>query len=223
MEERFDLYGPVHKGQRMTLFNIGIRAGSMDITDAGAFDAFLKDLKNLREEIRSHADLEERFIHPILAARSPGGARPLEEDHEEMHLMLDDMVAQLETTRDRKVPPEVREGMMKEFYHAWCRFVSFYLVHIDGEDEYVQPSLWRLCTEAELMKVFSDILAAQKPEELMYVLGMMLPAMNPKERLELIIGARSAMPPPAFQGVMGLAERVLTPTDYQKLRVGLGV
>jgi hypothetical protein len=101
--------------------------------------------------------------------------------------------------------------------------VSFYLVHIDGEDEYVQPSLWRLCAEAELMKVFSAILAAQKPKEPMYVLGMMLPAMNPKERLDLITGARSAMPPPAFQGVMGLAERVLTPTDYQRLRVGLGL
>ena len=51
---------------------------------------------------------------------------------------------------------------------------------------------------------------------------MMLPAMAPKERVELMARARGMMPTPAFQGVMGLAGRVLTPTDYQRLKDGLG-
>jgi hemerythrin-like domain-containing protein len=222
MVQRFELYGAVHKGQRRAIFNLGIRAGSLDPEDSSALDALMKDLVELRDEMRSHAELEEKFIHPILRARSAGGARSLEADHEEMHVMLDDMVEQLETTRGKDFPPEVQGDMVKEFYHAWCRFTSFYLIHIDGEDEYIQPTLWRLCTDQELMKVFSDIIAYQKPEELMFVLGMMLPAMAPKERVELMAGARGMMPPPAFQGVMDMARRVLSPTEYQRLKDGLG-
>ncbi len=222
MVQRFELYGAVHKGQRRAIFNLGIIAGSLDPEDSSALGALMKDLVELKDSIRSHAYLEEKFIHPILSARSAGIARSLEVDHERMHMMLDDMVKQLETTRKKAVPPEAQGDMVKEFYHSWCRFASFYLIHIDGEDQFIQPTLWRLCTDLELMKVFSDIIAYQNPEELMYVLGMMLPAMAPKERVELMARARGMMPTPAFQRVMGLAGRVLTPTDYQRLKDGLG-
>jgi hypothetical protein len=222
MVQRFDLYGAVHKGQRRAIFNLGIKAGSLDPGDSMALVGLMKDLVELRDEIRSHAALEERFIHPILSARSAGAARSLEADHREMHMMFDDMVEQLETTQGKDIPPEVQGDMVKEFYHSWCRFASFYLIHIDGEDEYIQPTLWRLCTDQELMKLFSDIVAYQKPEELMYGLGMMLPAMAPMERTELLVGARGTMTPQAFQGAMEIAKRVLSPTEFMRLKDELG-
>jgi hypothetical protein len=45
----------------------------------------------------------------------------------------------------------------------------------------------------------------------------MLPAMNASERLAMVTQARESTPPEAFGSMMGLARRVLAPSDWQRL------
>jgi len=218
VSNRVDLYTGIHKGQRGRFSEIMMKAGRMDYNDKESLDRLYAELIAFREHMRLHASLEEKFIHPLLSQRVPGGARKLEEDHRTMHQQFDDIVAQFDGIRTRSTESEMRRELVLEFYRAWNRFISFYFMHINEEEESVQPMLWKICTDKELAETFKAILASQNPEELRYDLQIMLPAMNTYERAETINAGRMSMPPQAFQGFLKLAEKVLGPDDWAVLK-----
>lgn len=89
---------------------------------------------------QTYAALEEKFIHPLLSDRVPGGARKPEENHRIMHQRFDDLVTHVDGIR-AKSDFEKRRELALEFYRAWNRFLSFYFVHINREEEQAQPAL----------------------------------------------------------------------------------
>jgi hypothetical protein len=218
MDNQIDLYTGIHKGQRVRFFTISTEAGSIDCADQNAMDRLQEELESFREHMRLHAALEEKFIHPLLSERVPGGSRKLEEDHRIMHQQLDDLVAHFQGVKAKSSDFEKKQELALEFYRAWNRFTAFYFMHIDYEEEYVQPSLWKLCTSKELEETFRLILANQTPKELMGNLELMLPAISMGERISLLNEGRANMPPEAFQAVLKLAEHVLNTADWIALK-----
>jgi hemerythrin-like domain-containing protein len=217
LEIQVDLYTGIHKGQRARFSIISKEAGTLNIPDKEATQTLANELAAFRDHMYLHAKLEENFIHPLLSKRTPGGADRLEEDHRVMHKQLDYLVADFAQINDSLADFEKREDLALEFYRAWNRFAVFYLNHIDYEEEYVMPTLWKLCTQGELSNTFRQILADQTPPQLMDNLAMMLPAMNPKERQLILTMGKATMPTEAFQGVLKLAQRVLAPEDWNLL------
>ena len=197
-------------------YMIGKAAGTLNLNDQNALTALEGELASFRDNMYLHAKIEEKFIHPLLSERVPGGADRLNEDHRHMHKQFDELVACFGEIKNKP-----REELSLEFYLAWNRFTSFYFNHIDYEEEYVMPMLWKLCTSDELGDVFKKALAGQTPKELLENLGMMLPAMSPAERAMLLNQARAAMPPEAFQASLKLAEHVLAPEDWAALKATL--
>lgn len=223
MGNQVDLYTGIHKGQRGRFSVIMMKAGTMDYNDEESLDRLYYELTAFREHMRLHASLEEKFIHPLLSGRVPGGARKLEEDHRMMHQQFDDIVQQFDGIRARLDESGMRRELVLEFYRAWNRFISFYFMHINEEEENVQPTLWKICTDKELAETFKTILASQNPEELKYDLQIMLPAMNVYERVDMINAGRASMPPQVFQGLLKLAEQVLSPDDWIALKPKIGI
>ncbi|HVP16712.1 MAG TPA: hemerythrin domain-containing protein [candidate division Zixibacteria bacterium] len=222
MGDQLDVYTGVHKGQRTRFFDIMMKAGTMDYEDEDSLDRLYYELTALREHVFLHASLEEKFIHPLLSERVPGGARKLEEDHRMMHQQFDDIVAQLDWIRARSTESEMRGRLVLEFYRGWNRFISFYFMHINEEEENVQPMLWKICTAKELDEAHKAMIASQSPEELKYDLQIMLPAMNLHERPEIFYAARVSMPPQVFQGLLKVAEQLLSSKDWAALKLEIG-
>jgi hemerythrin-like domain-containing protein len=223
LPENVDLYSSVHKGQRRIFFKISSEAGTIDYADEEAVEKFYGELQAFREHMTLHAKLEEKFIHPLLSERVPGGARRLEEEHRIMHQQFNDLVAHLESAKAKPVNFEKRRELALEFYRAWNRFVAFYFAHINHEEEDIQPALWRLCTNEELANAFKLIMANQTPKELMDNLEMMLPAMSLNERVMLLNQGRANMPPEAFQGALRVAENALSSEDWTVLKSKLAI
>jgi hypothetical protein len=221
--EQVDVYTGVHKGQRQRLFSLAIRAGQMDYTDPSALEAFLPELRNLKEEFRLHASLEEKYVHPLLSKRVPGGARKLSKDHFEMHQHFDDLVLHYENIMGTVGTFEKQRELGLEFYRAWNRFISFYLSHINVEEEEIMPTLWTLCRNEELADVFASIIASQTPAEFSENLEMILPAMNADERSGILLYGKTHMPQQAFQEACELAKRVLDPRDWGVLKHRVGI
>jgi hemerythrin-like domain-containing protein len=196
-------------------------AGSLNLGNQDALKVLESELVSFRENMFLHAELEEKFVHPLLSERVPGGANRLNEDHRIMHKQFDDIVACFGELRKKPADFENLEELSLEFYLAWSRFIAFYFNHIDYEEEYVKPTLSKLCTNDELVDTLRKILADQTPKELMENLGMMLPAMSPPERASILNQGRATMPPEAFQAVLKLAEHVLTPEDWSLLKTML--
>jgi hypothetical protein len=198
-------------------------AGTLDANDQNALVSLENELLSFKEHMFRHAELEEKFIHPILSERVPGGASRLNEDHKILHKQFDDLIACFGEIKKKQTDFEKREELSLEFYLAWNRFTSFYFNHIDYEEEYVMPSLWKLCTFDELFGVFRKSLADQALEEIIYAFIMALPAMSPTERVMIINQGRAVGPPEAFQAAIKIAEHVLTPTDFSSLKKALNL
>jgi len=222
MTNKIDLYAGIHKGQRSRFFRIAMQAGTLNYDDQKSLNALYDELSAFREEMRLHAALEERFVHPLLSDMVPGGARELEADHRIMHQQFNDLVDHFDGLR-AKSDFEKRSELSLEFYRAWNRFISFYFTHINREEEEVQPTLWKLCTNEELATVFSKILGAQKPEELSESVEMMIPAMNLYERADMLLGGKASIPPQAFQALLKIVERVLSTDDWTALKSKIGI
>jgi hypothetical protein len=212
-----DLYTTIHKGQRKTLFEISIDAGKADYTNPESLNKLQKALVLFKEEMRLHALLEEKLIHPLLAERVPRGQIKLEEDHRLMHKELDALLQHLESLRNKSADFEKRGEIALEFYRAWNRFIAFYLTHINMEEEQIQPLLWELCTDVELSTVFKKFLAEQKPNELMINIKMMIPALNIAELVYFVEQGRANAPPEMVQAVLNLAEQLLKPEEWKLL------
>jgi hypothetical protein len=218
-----DLYTPAHKGQRARIFQFSQKAGTFRYADQAALRRFHEELNTIRDEFRLHATLEEKYIHPILSDRVPGGAKKLNQAHRDMHEHLDNLVHHLETLKGNGTHFEKQREMGLEFYRAWNRFIAFYLTHINEEEEEVQPTLRALCEDQELTNAFNAIVGSMSPAELMGMLRMMIPAMNPDERTGLLSGIKAHAPAQAFQNISELAAEVLTPGDWHDLKEHLGI
>ena len=218
MNDQIDLYANIHKGQRSRFFRIAMQAGTIDYADQNSLDRLYGELNSFIEHMRLHAAAEEKYIHPMLSERVPGGARKLEEDHRIINQRFDDLVTHFDGIRAQSADLRKRKELTLEFYRAWNRFLSFYFLHINKEEEQVTPILWKLCTNEELVTTFKMIMASQKPDELRENFEMMLPAINLYERVEMIRAGQASMPPEAFQGFLKLSERALSPEDWTRLK-----
>ena len=118
---------------------------------------------------------------------------------------------------------EKQSSIFLEFFRAYNRFIAMYLQHINIEEMEVQPALWRVCSQEELASTMGSIIAHQKPDELQYNLEMMFSSMTAAEVSDVISAARVRMPAEAVSQVYSLAERVMDPENWSKVKTALGL
>jgi hemerythrin-like domain-containing protein len=217
------LYAPIHKGLRSRLFEVSAKAGRMDCADQDTLNGFYDEFGSLVASIRSHHSMEENFFHPLLAQKVPGGAEKLEEEHHIVDRMLDNLMTHLDMVRSKSTDSYKRRELGQEFYLAYNRFIAFFLNHIDGEEEHVQPALKNLCTARELDNAEVSVVTSQKPEEGLQNLQMMLSAANVDDIAEIIAMARDAVPPELMQGALQLAESILDARNWGALKEKVGI
>ncbi len=222
MSSQIDLYRDIHKGQRRRFFNIATQAGIIDYNDTKALDTFSSELHSFRRHLHLHAHLEEMFVHTLLSQRVPSGATELEEEHRIMRQEFDNLLAHFDGIR---VKPEYekRGELILEFYRAWNRFMAFYFMHINREEEQVMPVLWKLCTVEDLAETHKLMITSQKQEELVEDFEMILPNANLQERVEILGQLRVLTSPNAYRDFLKLAERLLEQDDWIILKSKIGL
>ncbi len=218
MENQIDLYRDAHKGQRLKFSMISKATGTLEASNQGALSSLESEIISFREQMFLHANHEEKFIHPLISERVPGGANRLNEDHQIMHRQFDEIVACFGEMKKKSMDFEKLQEIAQELYLAWNRFTAFYLSHIDYEEEQAMPTLRKLCTYDELANARGKILGGQDPKSMMYSLGMILPALSPTERFLVISQGLKGMPPEASQGALKIAENVLAAEDWLSLK-----
>jgi hypothetical protein len=78
---RIDVYTAVHKMQRTRLFALTVAAGRADSTNTVTTAHLAGAIRALSNELTSHAEHEDRFIHPPLRIRVPELAAALDAAH----------------------------------------------------------------------------------------------------------------------------------------------
>lgn len=219
---RYDLYGPIHKGLRLALSQLLVRLGSTDFADPTACRLIGEALEQQIALSALHLEDEDRFIHPALAARAPETVQGLDVEHREHRAQL---AALAETTAVLLASSDAeRPAVGRRLYLEFSRFVADDFVHMHEEETVVLPTLHALFTDAELAGMEQAIIGALPPTDLLDFMRLMLPAMTPAERRELLAGVRQDAPAEVFALLIeGAAKPALSAADWRRLASELAV
>jgi Hemerythrin HHE cation binding domain len=225
MQERPDLYGPVHKGLRNALNATLLKLGQLDPADPADVTEALLQLRDVLAWCEKHIDIEEQFIHTAVERRRPaalvGRLRGDHGSHERDFSLLRDDAEALE--RSLADVPAVAKARARQLYLSYSRFVAENLAHMAVEETEMTALLAELFTPAEIGAIFVSILASEPPEQLMRGVRWVMPAVDPTERAEMARMAQAGVDPATFSQLLAALKTTLSPRDHDKLLHALGM
>jgi hypothetical protein len=217
----YDPYRNVHKGIRSGLFRVTAQAGSLDPGDRCSREGLAEDVRTLFTLMLSHAEHEDEFVQPHIEVHAPYFAEVIAADHPRIEARMRDIQEWAE--RAAGAPSAEQRVRIHNVYRELASFTGAYLEHQDFEERQVMPALAAVMTVDEVVAVEQAIVASIPPDEMALGLGLMLPALNIEDRVELLGGMQADAPPEVFAGVWALAGSVLTDEDVRSLGARLGV
>lgn len=219
---RHDIYGPIHKAIRASHCELMTHLGRADFRDDAVMEETLAALRAHFRFGAAHLRHEEEHIHSALVARAPQAVDVLEQDHAEHRAafdLLECAIAEVEGS-----PPSLRGPAARRLYLAFSAFVADDLTHMAQEEQVVNPLLHTLFADAELQAMEAAIVASMSPDDSMAALAMMIPAINPDERVAFLGFVRATAPAEAFAAVIEVAAKPnLAANDWVDLAGRLGL
>lgn len=218
---RVDLYRYVHMGQRERLFTLAIEVGAAETSEQHSTQSLTERCLAMTQELREHADHEDRHIHPLLRERAPEAADALDAEHMRLDAALaalDDRARRLPKAADEALP-DAQHGL----YLALNELISAYLAHLHAEETVAMPALWQACSDAELGAVFGAFKASRTPEESLTDLRKMLPSLPPAVRAAVVRATLAAVPDHEAGGTLAALSTTLGPGPRGRLYEDLGV
>ena len=219
MKSRFNLYRPIHKGLRKELVELLVEAGSADPTNLESVRAVTARFGRAARLVDSHHHHEDMHLGPILARLAPAIHAEMEVDHG----ALDRDLASLRDLADRVVLDANRSERLQAFYLGFAAFVSRFFLHLDREEHAYMEALHAAYSDEELHAIDGAIVSSVEPDLLPVFFSLMIPAMRPPERVELLAGARANAPAPVFEGMCQLAKAALPAPAWDDLRAALAL
>ena len=112
---------------------------------------------------------------------------------------------------------------MLHLYRRLGSFVAANLRHMLDEETDNNAGLWAFYTDEQLAAAHDKLLASIEPPVFMEIMSWMLPALTPRELVQVMEGTRANAPPPVLDALLFTASRTLPPARYTALCARLGV
>jgi len=216
---RFDMYMPIHKGLRTAMAETLLAVGRMDWLDREERDATLGRLAGLLAECRSHLERENQFVHTAIEQRLPGAAGQTEADHLEHVAAIDHLRRGMDALR--QATDENAGAAALALYRELAVFVAENFLHMQVEETRNNASLWAAYSDEELIEIHDALVASIPPEEMASLLQLIVPALAPAERAQMVLGMQAGMPADAFHGALAVVRPVLSERDWLKLEAAI--
>lgn len=216
-----DLYRDIHKGLRNGLFGVTFAAGQVDPGNRDAVAAVAGRWHDLVAVLVGHAEHEDEFMQPVIEEHFPALADVIAVAHPELEAQM----AALEVLAERATDACERDRRLAvhRMYLGFASFTAAYLQHQEFEELRVMPALAEKIGFEAVLAMHGAIVASIPPDEMVKALTLMLPGMNVEDRAELLGGIKAGAPAEVFAGMMGLAQSVVSPADYEQVATRLGV
>jgi hypothetical protein len=151
--------------------------------------------------------------------RQPGSSAATAEDHLHHAGTLASLLAAADTLEHGSA--DQKRGAWSRLHGELAVFVGENLLHMDVEERANNRVLQACYTDAELVGLHHEILAALTPQEMAVSTRWMMIGSSPAERAQMMTGMRADAPPPAFEAMLEIARDSLTPGDWNKLAAAL--
>lgn len=213
---RHDPYRFIHKGLRAALLDTLLHLGRADPADDAELQGALQRAEELLALLLEHTRQENNVLHVAIEARRPGATRALGEEHAAMQGTLADLREDVQHLR--RTPPPSRGAQLHWLYQRFGALAAEQLAHMAREEEQLNPLLWALYSDAELLDIHERLLAASDATLLRTLVGWMTAALAPRELAGLLALVQRLAPPVEARSMLGAARRRLGPDRWSRLQ-----
>jgi len=215
VNQRYDLYGPIHKAIRLSSSRVLTSLGQLDVRDPREVAEVLGSLRAHLLLADEHLEHEDRVLSAPIAEAAPALAASLGLEHGDHRAAFEEMEAlarTVETAADAD-----RYAAARQLYLRFSTYFADDLEHMAREEQAVTSALHARFTDAELM-AFEHEIVSQIPAERQPVYhALMIPGMNPSERAGFLRGIQAGAPAEVYEMVSAVARQVLTPGQFRVL------
>ena len=220
-QHRYDLYAPIHKALRAWAADLLVKIGRNDWQNDAATRRLLSDLHEFLPFCAAHLAHEDTFIHPILARVQPRSQDIAEEEHARHIDSLNALTDQLVRLSEAPIPD--RETIAHQLYLAFGEYMVIDFAHMLDEEKRHNAILWQHLTDTEIQEIEHNIVGSLSPQEAAQSLRWMLPNLTAEERSNKIAGLRANAPSAVFDAVLQMLRANLTPSELERLPLGIAV
>jgi len=221
MYNRFDLYGPVHKGIRLALSRLCYQAGSIDSSDDDKVKAFVEEFKQVVIILEAHSRDEDANINDSYEKFAPVTLFLLEEEHGTLEKKLEQLIELVNQLKFENQDPIERQKIWYQIGKDVNRFTADYLSHLQSEEGAGMKVLWENLTDDQLKVISVNIRSSIPPKTMSIFMHYMIPAISHLERLEMFSDMKKFAPKEAFEGMLGLAKSRLDKNSWVQLQTAL--
>ena len=219
--DRMDMYTAIHKALRAMMCDTLVALGRLDPLDEPEVVHTTGQVFELLEICRAHLQHENDFVHGPMQQQAPGSAEAAAQEHVEH----EHHIARLSHLAGAvvKAPVALRAPLALALYRALALFVADNLRHMAHEETHHSATLWAHFSDAQLHEMHGRILAAIGPQEMATTMRWMIPACNPQERAETLLGMRAGAPAPVFGAILDGLRPHIDDAGWAKLCMALEI
>lgn len=174
-----------------------------DFSDDSAVAVVQERVGHALTMLEYHAEHEDTAFHTLLAEKGSTVHQPCENDHKAHAEKFQALTGALEAITEAPNDDEkIRLGY--EFYLLFREFEADNMRHINVEERVIMPELQRLYSDEELRAVEAKTYHKMLPDEMVHMMQVIFPHMNPQDRMVFLTDIAIATPDKIKAALCGL-------------------
>ncbi len=211
-----NIFNQVHKGLRAALYDTAINLQRTDFTCGYEADEAIENVNEVVMLFEEHAQKEDHFILPLIAAYEPSVTDAFEQEH------FTDLLLSAQLQRSMQqflllMKAEDRAEAGKKINIDFVAYTVFNLQHMAKEETVLNELLWRYYSNDYLQTVQQKIVKETSPLQVEYFMKWMLRGINNTEAAAWLKEVERTAPPMVFQTFYMKAEDELPEARLKKI------
>jgi len=178
-----------------------------DFRDRTQVDTIKNELANIEALMAGHAAWEESSIHELLRKKQSSVHKHIEAEHKEhteQFKKLQEMILDISGCSNQH--EQLNKGY--SFYIAYRSYAGNNLKHLHEEEVIIMPELQKLYSDEELRAIEFKTYAQMTPEQMVHMMEILFPHMNPNDREFFLTDIHDAEPAKFMKAWEGIADKI---------------
>lgn len=216
MEQKIDLFTPIHKAIRALLYDMGTQLQAADFGSGQESSETLNRMEHILELLEEHARHEDQFIFPEIEKVAPGSTIESEDEHRQYAQKVERLHLQMAKIRHLTAPAK-RIAASEVLNRIYTDFMGFYLMHMNHEEETVLPASQQKLSNEQLAAIRVKVQLDTAPDRYTEWLHWMLPSLNIHELVPLYQQVKSSAPAPVFGKFRDIGRKTIASGRWDQL------
>ena len=182
-----------HKYVSAALNDVERLIARTDFRQPEAVQKVAEDFEALTQMLHGHAQYENERLHTLLQKKNSTAFVHAAQDHAHQ----DKQILEIQHLIEQVAHAEIEEEKITKGYQLYLtyrKFVAENLLHLHEEETEILPELQRLYTDEELQQVEALTYRMMTPEEIVHMIKVLFPYMNPTDQKAVLEDIKKLAP-----------------------------